>query len=441
MSGFFNSADFVLTWRTILVGMVCNVACAILGCYLVLRRMSLLGDAISHAVLPGIAVAFILTGHINGWVIVAGAMAVGMLTTFLTQSFHQLGRVPEDASMGVVFTSLFALGVILINNFASHVDIDPGCVLYGLIEFVPLDTITLGGVTVPRAMLTMAPMLLLTVGFVLLLWKELKIASFDPALATAIGINATLIHYLLMAMVAAVTVTSFEAVGAVLVVAMLIVPAASAHLLTDRLGWMMVWSVVIAIFAAVFGSVLGRVWNTSVAGMMAVGTGVAFLLAVLLAPRHGLISKVIRNARLALRITCEDILAMDYRLEEAIAHRAGPEEIDRIRRAYCRTSGPWLLWTAHRLLQWRGFLQVEVSGPMLTEEGRRRARIVIRAHRLWEAYLEKDFELPPDHVHDVAERMEHYIGPDLQSELATQLGEPATDPHGQNIPPASPHPQ
>src|SRR5262245_48114232 len=106
MSGLdFTAADLVLTWRTILVGIACNVACALLGCYLVLRRMSLLGDAISHAVLPGIALAFLLTGRINGWVIVVGAMALGVATTFLTQFFHQLGRVPEDASMGVVFTS------------------------------------------------------------------------------------------------------------------------------------------------------------------------------------------------------------------------------------------------------------------------------------------------------------------------------------------------
>ena len=418
--GDLNHADLALTGWTIIVGVIGNVACALLGCYLVLRRLSLMGDAISHAVLPGIVLAFMLSGQLGGWPTVVGAMAVGMLTAFLTQGVHELGDVPEDASMGVVFTSLFALGVVLLHTI-PHVDLDPGCVLYGLIETVALDLTPVFGVLVPRALLTLVPVLLLTLGFIGLLWKELKLMAFDPALATAMGLNATVLFYLLMGMTAAVTVASFEAVGSVLVVAMLIVPAATAHLLTDRFGWMMVWSAVIAAFAAVFGAIAGRLFSTSVAGMMAVGVGLVFGLAVVFAPRYGIVSKLLRNARLSLRIVSEDVIGLLYRAEEA---GAAPVALRGLLPALAR----------FRLLR-RGLLQYTPDGVALTAAGRRSAESVVRAHRLWETYLEKDFALPLDHIHDPAERIEHYLGPGLQSELARDLGEPKTDPQGKAIPP------
>src|ERR1051325_5903308 len=139
----------VAAW-TIAVAILCRVPCAILGCYLVLRRMSLLGDAISHAVLPGLALAFLLTGSVSGWGMMIGAAVLGVLTAYLTQAVHKLADVPEDASMGVVFTSLFAVGVILITRVASQVDLDPGCVLYGLIEFAPFDTVDVSTLEPPR---------------------------------------------------------------------------------------------------------------------------------------------------------------------------------------------------------------------------------------------------------------------------------------------------
>jgi manganese/zinc/iron transport system permease protein len=317
MDSFFSDNLQLALW-TILVGIVCNSACALLGCFLVLRRLSLLGDAISHAVLPGIALAYFLTGQIQGLPILIGAMAIGMLTAFLTQWLHSFGNVPEDASMGVVFTSLFALGVIMITKGAQYVDLDPGCVLYGLIEYVPLETTDLLGFEVPRALVALGIALILTLAFIALLWKELKIVSFDPALAAAMGISVGLIHYLLMGMVAAVCVASFEAVGSILVVAMLIVPPATARLLSDRLAGMLAWATVTATLAALMGYV-GAVWlNTSVAGMMAVSVGGLFAVTLLIAPRHGIIPRAVRNLQLALRIAAEDIIGRLYRETEAV---------------------------------------------------------------------------------------------------------------------------
>ena len=407
--------------RTVIIAILCNVPCALLGCYLVLRRMSLLSDAISHSVLPGLVVAFLLTGSVSGWGMVLGAVVLGMGTAFLTQSVSRLTDVAEDASMGVVFTSLFAVGVLLMTRYAKQVDLDPGCVLYGAIEFAAVDTVPQFGLEIPRVVFTLFPTLLATIGFIVLFWKELKLVSFDPALAAAMGFRVGLIHYLLMAWVAGVTVVSFEAVGSILVIAMMIVPAATAQLLTERMTGMMIGSTVVSIVSAVFGYWGALRWNTSVAGMMATVSGICFLLAVFLAPQQGLIPRAIRRVRLSLRILEEDILADLFRGEEAKAIAPSVR------------SGSLQAVAIRRLVR-SGNLQGETSRLALTSAGRERAREIVRNHRLWETFLSSRLELPADHVHDPAERMEHYITPTLQEKIVADLADPGTDPHGRPIP-------
>ena len=294
--------SFIDTW-IIVTGMLSAMSCALLGNYLVLRRMSMMGDAISHAVLPGLAIAFLISGSRDSLPMLVGAVGVGVLTAVLIQGINKLSGLDQGASMGVIFTSLFALGLILIRQAADHVDLDPGCVLYGAIELTPLDVYTLFGWEVPRAALTNGLMLLVNVGFVVIFFKELRITSFDPALATTMGFNAGLMHYVLMGLVAATTIAAFESVGSILVIAMLIVPGATAHLLTDRLDAMLGISLVVAALSAVLGHV-GAItvptWigfrDTSTAGMMAVAVGVLFLAAFLFAPRHGVIGKMVAQA-------------------------------------------------------------------------------------------------------------------------------------------------
>jgi ABC-type Mn2+/Zn2+ transport system permease subunit len=402
--------------------------------------LSLLGDAISHAVLPGIAVGFLISGELIGPAIVIGAMAVGMLTALLTQVLSSLGRVPEDASMGVVFTSLFAVGVLIITNVARDIDLDPGCVLYGLIELAAIDSRPMLGLEVPRSLGTLVLATGLTLGFVALFWKELKLVSFDPALATAVGISATVVHYALMAMVAGVTVAAFEAVGSILVVAMLIVPATTAHLLTDRLPRMMLLASGVAVLSAAIGYRGAVALNSSVAGMMAVASGIQFTLAVVLAPRRGVVSQVLHRAGLSLRIAREDVLARLYRAEEANPDRQVPTEL----------AGRWASSAAGRLvgaialrqlIARRRLLLPEPGILSLSESGRVEARELVRAHRLWESYLSEHFDLPADHLHDPAERIEHFIGPGLRAELEVALDRPDADPHGRAIPSADPGPR
>jgi manganese/zinc/iron transport system permease protein len=278
------------TW-IVVIGVLCAVACALPGCFLVLRKMSMMGDAISHAVLPGLAMGFLLTGTRANITMFLGAALVGVLTAVFTQWISRYGRVDSGASMGIVFTSFFAVGILLIVRAANHVDLDPGCVLYGAIELTPLDTITIKSfsgwiVEIPRAVITLTAVLLLNVILIVLLYKEFKCSAFDPELATALGINAQVMHYVLMAMTAVTTVAAFEAVGSIIVIAMLIVPAATAYVLTRRLGMMLALASFVAALSAILGHASAIVlpyWagldGINTAGMMAVLSGLLFCIA------------------------------------------------------------------------------------------------------------------------------------------------------------------
>jgi manganese/zinc/iron transport system permease protein len=426
------------TW-IVVTGVISAMACALVGNFLVLRRMSMMGDAISHAVLPGLAAAFLLTASRQSLPMFIGAALVGVLTAVFTQWIHSQGRVEQSAAMGVTFTTLFALGLVMIEQGARHVDLDTRCVLYGAIELVPLDTMSLAGFAVPRASAWLGVTLALNAAFVLLFYKELKISAFDPQLATALGINARAMHYSLMTLVAVTTVAAFEAVGSILVIAMLIVPAAAAHLLTDRLHTMIIVSLVIAAVCAALGHLVAITvppWfgfqDTNTAGMMAAVAGAVFAVVMLGAPRHGVVSKLVHRAALSAKILQEDVLALLYRLEEL--NRAGIGTVSPAFVANAIGAGRWRV----RLALWRlaraGKLAGGDGGHALAEAGRAEARQLVRTHRLWESYLHRVLNLPADHVHAPAERLEHATTPAMREQLAASTGQPQRDPHGKHVP-------
>lgn len=263
-------------WMTAIPLGLCGMLCAWIGVWLVLTRNSMVGDGMSHSVLPGLVLVFVMFGTRAPLAMTIGAAVAALLTVALTQALTDKARVPEDAALGAVFTVFFAAGILMLQRFAKQVDLDPGCVLYGLAEFIPLDTTPILGVELPRALVTILPMSLV-VGAVL--WatrKELAQMAFDARHAAMLGKRPAALRLALMALVAITVVMSFELVGAILVLALLVAPAAAAQLVTRRLQPMFGWAIAFAWISALGGTAVAFATNTSVSGCVAALAGLLY---------------------------------------------------------------------------------------------------------------------------------------------------------------------
>ena len=434
--------DWGLDGQIVLAGVLCAVAASLLGNFLVLRRLSMLGDAISHAVLPGLAAAFLLSHSRDSFPMLVGAVIAGVITTLLTEWIRSLGRVEEGASMGVVFTSLFALGLVMIVRAADEVDLHPDCVLYGALENMTMTQI--GNIFVPTPVITLGVVLLTNLLFVVLFFKELKITSFDPALATTTGFNAQLMHYLLMVLVAITAVASFETVGNILVVAMFVVPPAAAWLLTDRLWLMIALSAILAAGSAFGGHVAALEvprWfgyrSTTTTGMMAVVAGLVLFAAAMFSPTHGILVRLIRRRLLGLRILADDVVAILYRIHERKYKTAATVTNLRTILLSDRISLRWTLFCLVR----RGQVVQEGYEYRLTESGTSAAQQLVRSHRLWEQYLASHTAVDAAALHDKAEKFEHFTTRKLREQLSNATNAPEIDPHGSEIPHESEKPE
>ena len=280
------------------IAAVTAAACALPGVFLVLRRMALMSDAISHAILLGIVLAFFVVENIASPLLIAAAAATGVLTVSLVELLNRTRLVKEDAAIGLVFPALFSIGVILISRYAGNVHLDVDAVLLGELAFAPFNRLEIGGVDAgPRTLWVMAAILLLNAAFIAAFYKELKLTTFDAALAGALGFAPGLVHYAFMTLVSVTAVGAFDAVGSVLVVALMIGPPAAAYLLTDRLPTMMALSVGIGVASALAGYWASYLLDVSIAGSMATMTGVAFALSFLFAPERGAVALARRRAR------------------------------------------------------------------------------------------------------------------------------------------------
>lgn len=259
----------------------------------------MVGDAISHAVLPGIVIAYLLTGGTRDSVfMLTGAAVLGLVTTFMIETFHRKAGIQEDAAIGITFTTLFAAGVILVSAFAGNVDLDQECILYGEIALSPFERLYTGTGTDlgPLSLWIMGTVLAVILIFVGSGYKELFITTFDPAYAASLGLSVLTWHYLLMGFVSLTTVTAFKSVGAILVVAFLVAPAATAHLLTDSFPRMLLYSCIAGIISCAGGYVLAVWINGSVAGGMATFCGIIFVLAYLFSPSQGILTQRLRSS-------------------------------------------------------------------------------------------------------------------------------------------------
>ncbi len=284
--------------EVVLVAVVTSIACAIAGVFLVLRRMALMSDAISHAILLGIVIGFFIGGDLGSPLLIVGAALIGVVTVGLTETINRTGLVKEDAAIGLVFPLLFSIGVILISRIGSDVHLDTDAVLLGEIAFAPFRRLQLAGLDLgPKSLAIMSAILLLNAVFIMAFFKELKLSTFDPSLAATLGFAPWLIQFPLMGIVSITAVGAFDAVGSILVVALMIAPAAGAYLLTDRLSTMIWIAAAIAALSAIGGYWMADLLDVSIAGSMAAACGVIFALIYLFAPNRGLFSAIRRRAR------------------------------------------------------------------------------------------------------------------------------------------------
>lgn len=291
---------FVAPWTTelptfgwiVLMGFLVGAACGLVGNYLLLRRLALMGDAVSHSVLPGLVIAFLLSNSRGTGVMFLGALAAGVLATVIIEVIHTRTRVKQDAAIGIAFSTLFAVGVLLTALYTSQVDLDAECVLYGEISFVPLEPLVeVAGLTLgPEPLVRMGAVFLGIVLLIALFYKELLVSAFDGGLARSMGVNPTLMHFALMAVLSIVVVSAFEAVGAILVIAMLILPGATASLLTKNLPLIHLGAVAHAALSAVLGLHLGIWLESSLAPAMVVAGAGLFAAAWVASPEEGLIA-------------------------------------------------------------------------------------------------------------------------------------------------------
>lgn len=276
-----------------------GISCGLAGVFLILRKMAMMADAISHTVLLGIVSAYLVTGQLHGPHMLVGAIIAGLLTALLVQWLNQL-NIEQHASIGIVFTTLFAIGVILIATSIGNAHLDVQHALMGEITFIPWDTVALPIVgNIPKATAILAFVLVIVLLSIVLFYKEWKITSFDPALATSLGIPVVFMHYLYMSLVSITTVASFDAVGAIMVVAMLITPAASAYLWTDKLSIMLLLSSLFGVVSAIVGYYIAAWIDTSISASMAFATGLVFIVSFLGSPKHGLIARYIYSKKTA----------------------------------------------------------------------------------------------------------------------------------------------
>jgi ABC-type Mn2+/Zn2+ transport system permease subunit/Mn-dependent DtxR family transcriptional regulator len=405
--------------KAMLGGSVVAIVCGVIGCLIILRRMAFLGDALSHAMIAGVAGGYLFMKLLFGIEASAPAMLIGSLiaavvTVALIGFVSRVSRIKEDAAIGIMYTGIFAGGVVLVSVFRHYIHID-------LMHFIMGDVLGISDTDLWVSAITSA--LVLTI--ILMFFRHFQITSFDPVMAASIGLPVLLIDYLLTGCVSLVVVSAVSMVGVIMVVGLLITPAATAYLLSDRLSRMM-WLAGLFGVTSVVGGLYLCVWLDSAGGgaIMLFST-LQFLLVLFIAPRYGLVARWLRLRRMIPQQTIEDILQTVFR------HKEGPTP-PKIIEAYVNDKHG-IGRAVHSLID-SGLLEKQAEGVTLTTKGHTEAVRILRAHRLWEAYLHH-VGVPDTEIHDRAHVLEHMDREVTVDYLDKLLEHPTTDPHGQKIPP------
>ncbi len=381
----------------LLVAILAAVTCSIVGVHLTLRNRAMLGDAIAHGVVPGLILGFIFTGSREVAPMFIGAVIAALILSLIADWLKERAEMDGGAALGVVFTTLFSGGIILIELYTREIDLDASCVLHGLIEFTHFQRMELFGWSLPRSIVTISIALLLNLGALLLFWKEWKVCAFDPSLARSTGLPVRLLERGLLVLVAITSVSCFEAVGSILVVAMIAVPPTIAGILCDRFGSMIVVSALTGLISAVAGTLSAvYVVDSNVPGMIALTSGFLLGTAVLLAPQRGILPVAFRLYMWRLRVAREDLLADSLQLSESDERLTTPNLIS--------TTG--FAWIQLVIV---GFIR---DGKP-RGKGKRIAKTLLRKRSLWQRFASERLGLPPDHLEGPAHRIEHHLDESL----------------------------
>ncbi len=412
--------------RNALAGsMLLGVCCGLMGAFLVVRKLALMGDALSHAVLPGVALGFLWNMTKDPIAIFIGATIAGLLGAGTVQLIRNTTRHKEDAALGFVLASFFGVGICLFTMIQNI----PGGNKSGLDKFMfgQAAALSQGDVWL------LAAVTVLVIGAILIFYKEYALTSFDSGFARSLGMPVQVFHYSLMLLLAFAIVSSLQAVGVVLVSAMLVIPAAAAFLLTDRLGVMLLLSAIFGLCAGGMGaffSFVGR--NLPTGPFMVLAAAVVFVLALFLGPRHGILSRWWRQRSRSARIGRENTLKAIYHVVEDDGFRSETISVRELaeRRRETLEDAQRQLAAVHSA----GFVTISGDGVSFTPQGWQRACEIVRNHRLWELYLTHAAHIAADHVHEDAEVIEHVLGEEIVRQLEKRLNYARRDPHGKLIP-------
>jgi ABC-type Mn2+/Zn2+ transport system permease subunit/Mn-dependent DtxR family transcriptional regulator len=402
--------------RAIVTSSMVGITCGVLGAFIVLRNMSLIGDALAHAILPGIFIAFILVGYSTiGFFI--GSVVAGIATAFGITWIQQYVSTKNDAAIGIVFTSMFAIGVMGISKISQRgVHLDLQDFLFGNVL----------GISSIDICLTFGVMILVLT-CISLFYKYFFITSFQETIAKTMGINIKLVHYFLMFLLSFAVVSALRSVGVILVVSMLITPAATALLLAVRLKNVLIISAIIGFAGANIGLLLAILFDTNPGPAMAVTVTGIYGLTVIFSPKKGLLFNYFRKIKTRNTIEQEDILKHSL--------KQGPQwNLDITKVATVLGLSPQKIKKHVNRLASKQLVQSHNNGYVLSEAGIQQANKLVRAHRLWESYLVEKIGMDESEIHEEAERLEHHLSNTLIDEVDQSLGYPEKDPHGSPIP-------
>jgi ABC-type Mn2+/Zn2+ transport system permease subunit/Mn-dependent DtxR family transcriptional regulator len=426
MLRFFSLRDPSL--RAVLLGSVLlGISCGLLGCFIVVRKMSLMGDALSHAVLPGVALGFLWNMTKDPIAIFIGATIAGLLGTLVVYAITHTTRLKEDSALGLVLASFYAVGICLLKRIESLAGGNKSGIdkfLFGQAAALNQDDLIL--------MAVVTCIVVIGVGF---FYKELLVCSFDIGFARACGLPTRLLHHGLMLLLAFSVVISLQAVGVVLVSAMLITPAAAAYLLTDRMHRMLLLAAIFGVTSGVLGAFFSFLGNSLPTGpFMVLAASTVFGMAFLFGPRHGTLARWWRQRSRANRVERENTLKAIFHVIEARGFKGEGVSMEELaaRRRETLDEARARVYELKR----NGLATYDVAGEAtyLTPEGWQRARAIVRNHRLWELYLTSEANIAPDHVHEDAEEIEHVLGEAVVLQLEKGLHYATRDPHGKIIP-------